>query len=96
MAEYVNKAIIKDFLVREGCDNDLIKMIDCIQPSIVICKDCKFYKDEKSIFVASDWEFHKVGKCSLWEKYGSEEIVTPDYFCGNGKLIESDGTNCYD
>lgn len=67
---------------------DLLGIVDCIQPAVVLCKDCKFYKDKKFIFMIADWKFHEAGKCQLRELYGIEEVVFPDYFCGDGKWRE--------
>lgn len=88
MAEYIDKALLKELLERYGCDKDLLGIVDCIQPSVVLCKDCEFYKDKKFILMVADWEFHEAGKCQLRELYGMEEVVFPDYFCGDGKWRE--------
>ena len=88
VAEYIDKALLKELLERYGCDKDLLGIVDCIQPSVVLCKDCEFYKDKKFIFMVADWKFHKAGKCQLRELYGIEEVVFPEYFCGDGKWRE--------
>ena len=80
MAEYIDKALLKELLDRYGCDKDLLGIVDCIQPAVVLCKDCEFYKDKKFILIVADWEFHEAGKCQLRELYGVEEVVFPDYF----------------
>ena len=88
VAEYIDKALLKELLERYGCDKDLLGIVDCIQPSVVLCKDCEFYNDKKFIFMVADWKFHEAGKCQLRELYRIEEVVFPDYFCGDGKWRE--------
>ena len=51
MAEYIDKALLKELLERYGCDKDLLGIVDCIQPAVVLCKDCEFYKDKKFILM---------------------------------------------
>lgn len=42
MAEYIDKALLKELLERYGCGKDLLGIVDCIQPAVVLCKDCKY------------------------------------------------------
>lgn len=45
MAEYIDKALLKELLERYGCDKDLLEIVDCIPADadvmqVVRCKDC--------------------------------------------------------
>lgn len=72
----------------EGIREDLYSLPTVDAVPVVLCKDCEFYKDQKFILMVADWEFHEAGKCQLRELYGVEEVVFPDYFCGDGKRRE--------
>lgn len=48
MAEYIDKALLKELLERYGCDKDLLEIVDCIPADadvmqVVRCKDCIYY-----------------------------------------------------
>lgn len=47
MAEYIDKALLKELLERYGCDKDLLGIVDCIPTDedvlrVVRCRDCVY------------------------------------------------------
>ncbi len=48
VAEYIDKALLKELLERYGCDKDLLEIVACIPADadvmqVVRCKDCIYY-----------------------------------------------------
>lgn len=79
MAEYIDKALLKELLERYGCDKDLLGIVACIPAEadvmqVVRCKDCK-YRDgtpgQPNILCA---QMHEDDFCSYGErKDGKDE-----------------------
>lgn len=51
VAEYIDKALLKELLERHGCDKDLLEIVACIPAEadfmqVVRCKDCIYYHKE--------------------------------------------------
>lgn len=77
MAEYIDKALLKELLERYGCDKDLLEIVDCIPADadvmqVVLCKDCEYSYDEISYLCCSH------GVCVDCE-------VPPNFYCAYGK-----------
>jgi hypothetical protein len=79
VAEYIDKALLKELLERYGCDKDLLEIVDCIPADadvmqVVRCKDCKYLANATVnsngflICNVSDMEITLEDFCSYGEK----------------------------
>ena len=105
VAEYIDKALLKELLERYGCDKDLLGIVDCIHTDedvlrVVRCRDCVYGQDctlpGVPVVRCKDCKYFKSGYngVDMWEWCKKNNIdVYKDWFCKSGVRKEGKDEN---
>lgn len=96
VAEYIDKALLKELLERYGCDKDLLGIVDCIPTDedvlrVVRCRDCVYEQNctlpGVPVVRCKDCKYFDSGDnvVDKWEYCKKNCIdVSEEWFCKSG------------